>query len=282
MVIGDLLKTAAEKLEHNGTGDSYNEALVLLTIAMNCSKTYIFLNKDAEVGEDVSNKYLAYIERRAKGEPVAYIAGTAWFMSLEFIVEPTVLIPRPETEGLVEKASEIIRELYSGKAAVLDLCTGSGCIGIATAARFDKISVHLSDVDESALDVAGRNIKKHNLGEKVSVIKSNLFESLGDNKYDLILSNPPYVAEGDTRQLDDEVRRFEPSIALFGGKDGLYFYRKIAKDAGSYLKPGGYLLLEAGIDQAESIAEILVKNEFTIIDIQEDLSGIPRIITAKK
>ncbi|MBN1624161.1 MAG: peptide chain release factor N(5)-glutamine methyltransferase [Clostridia bacterium] len=282
MVIGDLLRAAAKRLDNNGTGDSYNEALVLLTIAMNCSKTYIYLNKNTAVGEDIAEKYKGYIERRANGEPVAYIAGTAWFMSLEFNVGPAVLIPRHETEGLVEKASVIIQNEYPDKADVLDMCTGSGCIGISTAAVFDHVIVHLSDVDDDALKIAVSNIQKHNLGKRVTAMKSDLFENLAGNKYDLILSNPPYVAEDDEGYLDDEVRRYEPPIALFGGKDGLYFYKRIAEEAGSYLNPGGYLILEAGIGQAESIKRILIRNNFTLIDIQEDISGIPRIITAKK
>lgn len=282
MVVGDLLRAAAIRLDNNGTGDSYNEALVLLTIAMNCSKTYIYLHKDAAVCEEVAEIYQGYIERRAKGEPIAYIAGTAWFMSLEFNVGPAVLIPRHETEGLVEKASEIIKKEYPDKAAVLDMCTGSGCIGISTAAIFDHVIVHLSDVDDDALKIAVSNIHKHDLGNRVTAMKSDLFENLKDNKYDLIMSNPPYVDEEDNGYLDDEVRRYEPSIALYGGKDGLNFYNRIAKEAGSYLNPGGYLILEAGIGQSESIKRILIQNNFTIIDIQKDISGIPRIITAKK
>jgi release factor glutamine methyltransferase len=282
MVIGNLLNKAVKRLEAEGTGDSYNEALVLLTIALDCSKTFILVNKDKEIDEKVSSRYFKYIERRANGEPVAYIAGTAWFMSLEFIVSPAVLIPRPETEGIVEKASMIIRDELHGEAAVLDMCTGSGCIGIATASMFENVFVHLSDVDESALDIAIRNIKKHDLSKRVVVIKSNLFENLADNKYDLILSNPPYVAEDDNQHLDEEVRQNEPSLALYGGKDGLYFYKRIAEEAGSYLNPGGYLILEVGIDQSESVSALLVQNKFTIMDIHKDISGIPRVITAKK
>ncbi len=282
MVIGDLLCKAAKTLDANGTGDSYNEALVLLTIALNCSKTYIYVNKDKTITEDEEIKYLGYVERRAKGEPVAYIAERAWFMSFEFIVSPAVLIPRPETEGLVEKATGLIYDEFNGCASVLDLCSGSGCVGISVANILENVTVLLSDVDDGAVEIARENIKKHNRKDRVSLIKSDMFENLGNNSYDLILSNPPYVAKGDIIHLEEEVARFEPSIALYGGSDGLYFYRKIAREAGHYMNKGGYLILEAGINQAESISDILVQNKFKLLDIQKDIGGIPRIITAKK
>ncbi len=281
MVIGDLLKTAANRLG-DGTGDSYNEALVLLTIVLDCSKTYIYVNKNAEVSEEDTNKYFGYVQRRTDGEPIAYIAGRAWFMSHEFIVSPAVLVPRPETEGLVERAADLIKNEYSGSAMVLDLCTGSGCIGLSLASMFNDLKVHLSDIDEGALAIARMNTEKLGLLNRVAAIKSDLFESLGEYKYDLILSNPPYVAEGDSIHLEEAVRRHEPAIALFGGQDGYSFYRRIARESGSYLKPEGYLILEAGISQAESISAILTANGFKIADIQNDISGIPRIITAKK
>jgi len=282
MVIGDLLETAARKLEESGTGDSYNEALVLLTFALDCNRTYIYVNRDREVDNEKANEYFEYIKRRSEGEPAAYIAGKAWFMSLEFTVNPSVLIPRPETERLVEEAFSIIEGEYSGKAVILDLCTGSGCIGISIADEFPDVDVCLLDIDSDALELASLNIKKHALARRVRTMKSDLFNSLGEEKFDLILSNPPYVAEGDTKFLSDEVRDYEPSLALFAGHDGYKFYKKIAAEARKYLNENGYLLLEAGIGQAAEIADLLKHKGFSINRICNDFSGIPRVVVAQK
>lgn len=282
MVIGDLLETAANRLDNGETGDSYIEALVLLTFALNCNKTYIYVHRDKEVDENIASIYLEYIERKAKGEPVSYITGSAWFMSFEFIVNPSVLIPRPETEGLVEKAEQLIETEFTEKVRILDMCTGSGCIGISLAEMFTQAEVHLADIDKDALEVAEQNIKKHSLEDRVHAIQSDLFENVSKIKYDIILSNPPYVAEDDILHLEDNVRKYEPEKALFGGPDGLYFYKKIAQQAGAYLNHGGYLILEAGIGQSDAISALLVENKFTVIDIQNDIAGIPRVITSKK
>lgn len=282
MVIGNLLLEGAKRLDNNRTGDSYNEALVLLTYVLNKSRTYILVNRDKQIEKTIENQFFMFVDRRVEGEPISYITGSAGFMSLEFSVSPAVLIPRPETEGLVEKAVNLINKEYYGKAKILDLCTGSGCIGISILKTCPATVAVMSDLYEEALEIAQKNVITHGLEKRTNIIKSDLFEKLDNHKFDIIISNPPYVAEWDNVNLSDDVLAYEPSVALFGGKDGLLFYNKISQQADRFLNPGGYIIYEAGINQAEDISNILNENGYTEVDIRNDLSGIPRIITAKK
>lgn len=281
MVIGDLLEEATLKLENDGIGDSYNEALILFTYALECNRTYIYVHRDEEVPKDNENIFREYMERRGNGEPTAYITGKAWFMNLEFNVNPSVLIPRPETEGLVET---VIRCISSGnytKPRILDMCTGSGCIGVSIADEIRDSVIDLADIEKDALSVAEGNILKHGLGDRVNVFHSNLFAGLPEVKYDIIVSNPPYIKDGDTKHLSEDVRKFEPHSALFAGEDGFSFYRRIINKAPLFMKENSFLILEAGFGQSDEIAGMLHKEGFDIVSIEKDLSGIPRVIISK-
>lgn len=282
MVIGELIKKAAQTLKEKGIEDSYNEALVLFTYVLDCTKTYVFTHGNESVPDDIYDVYKDYILKRSRKMPVAYIVGTAWFMSLEFKVNESTLIPRPETEGLLEAVLELLKSSKKTVIKNLDLCSGTGCIGIA-AAKFDtRIEATLVDNNPGCIKIAGENIKKHNLENRVKAIKSNLFEMIQTEKYDVITANPPYINSDDIDELDEDVKNFEPIGALDGGADGMYFYKKIIREARFYLYKDGYLVLESGAGQVQSIVSLLESNGFSIIAVHNDLSGIPRVICAKR
>ena len=221
----------------------------------------------------VVEKSLDWAKKRAEGTPLWYIVGDTEFYGYTFKVDSRVLIPRPETEELCEYALSFIKDGDS----VLDLCTGSGAIAV-TLAKKSGATVFASDISEGALEIASENAQLN--GATVQFIHSNLFESI-EGKFNLIVSNPPYIPTEDIKGLDKEVRDYEPALALDGGLDGLDFYRAIAKNAIDYLEDGGILIMDFGIGQASDIATLLQDN-FTEIEIKKDLSGIERIIKAKK
>ncbi len=214
-----------------------------------------------------------WAKQRLEGAPLWYITGDAEFYGYTFKVDSRVLIPRPETEELCEYALSLIKDGDS----VLDLCTGSGAIAV-TLAKKSSATVYASDISEGALELASQNAELNQAS--VQFIHSNLFENM-EGKFNLIVSNPPYIPTADIQQLDKEVKDYEPILALDGGADGLDFYRLIAKNASEYLEDGGLLLMEFGIGQAQDIANLL-EESFTEIEIKKDISGKERIIKARK
>lgn len=237
-----------------------------------------------ECAENQYRKYQESIRRRANGEPYAYIIGNKEFMKLKFKVDASTLIPRDDTEILVQKAIEEIESLNEIKKSilvakkekirVLDMCTGSGCIAIALAKYVSNCEVDGVDISQDALKIAIENASSNNV--KVNFIKSNLFEKI-NNHYDMIVSNPPYIVSSVIENLQREVQK-EPHIALDGGEDGLYFYRKIAKEATNFLKNSGMLLFEIGFDQGKKVSEILLNEGYKNIEVIKDLSGNDRVI----
>jgi len=280
MVIRELLKKADKILSKKGIGDSYNESAILFAYALNKTKTYIYTHMDDEADSYTELQFFEFIAKRSKNMPVAYIVNKAWFMSLEFYVNEATLIPRPETEGLVEEVLALIKDSPKEKVELLDMCTGSGCIGIAIAYYNKKIAATLSDISTECIEVSNRNIKKNNLADRVEVVKSDLYSAFSGRKFDIITVNPPYIPARDIQRLDDDVRLYEPLSALDGGTDGLDFYRRIAVETVNHLKNNGCLFMEIGIGQSEAVIEIFQKHGYSNIKIQNDISGIPRIITA--
>ncbi len=209
------------------------------------------------------------IERRLSGEPLQYVLGEWEFYGLPFYVDPTVLIPRPDTERLVETALPLLAE---GRRDVLDLCCGSGCIGIALAV-LGGARVTAADVSGDALAMTERNARRN--GVSVQIVQSDLFENI-EGMFDLIASNPPYLTKAELEAADESLR-YEPALALYGGEDGLDFYRRIARDYRHYLKPGGTLLLEIGYTQKEAVGALFDRYECIY-----DYGGRPRVIAVKK
>lgn len=241
-------------------------------------RLYIHLNLSKELEIEQEEIFLRFIEERLKGRPIAYIVNNREFMGLDFYVKEGVLIPRPDTEILVE---EII-ELCKGKddLDILDIGTGSGAITVSLAKYIEKSRLTSLDVSEIALEIAKKNAKSNGVIDKINFIKSDLFQQIvGTNlKFDIIVSNPPYIRKRDIDELHTQVKDYEPYNALEGGIDGLDFYRNITEQSKNYLKLGGILAYEVGHDQAEEVVKIMQNNGYNKIYIKKDLQGIDRVV----
>ena len=257
-----------------------NEAELVLTHLLNCDRVSLYLNKDTDLGEDKSLLISSILKRRIKGEPVQYILGTTEFMGLEFKVDKRVLIPRPETEILVEAAIEAIKESGITSPEILDLGTGSGCIAISLAKNIPDCKITATDISPEALEVATRNAYLNQV--QIEFMRSDLFAALGPQRFDLIISNPPYVSTQELNTLAKEIS-FEPVLALEAGFDGLDFYRRIISQAAGWLKEGGLLVFEVGQNQAGRVRDMLRwREKFDDVSIIKDYNNIQRVVIAKK
>ncbi len=273
MTIHTWLTHAEERLQKAENPDARLDARYIAAGVLKKSPGEIRFLGAEEVGEETLKVLNERLGRRENGEPLQYIENTAYFMDFAFYVDENVLIPRQDTETLVELALEKIKHIKNPD--VLDMCTGSGAIAVSIALYRKDASVTASDISTSALDVSKKNAAL--TGAEAEFVLSDLFESLPDKKYDLITINPPYLTKKDMDELQREVRK-EPALALFGGKDGLDLYRRIAQDIHGFLKPGGYALLEVGQGQEKDVLSLL-RNENTIeYGIQKDLCGIDRVV----
>lgn len=262
-----------EILEANGIQEAKLNAWYLLAEAFSISRASYVLDKDKEAQSESSERYLNWIAVRATHYPLEYILGKQEFMGLEFAVNENVLIPRQDTEILVEKVLGSCKER-----TVLDMCTGSGCIAISIAKLGSPESTTAVDISEGALEVATKNAEKNEVS--VHFIESNLFENVS-GKYDIIVSNPPYIESEVIETLMPEVREFEPRLALDGTEDGLYFYRKISEAALEYLNEGGEIFYEIGYNQGEAVMNILREAGFEDTKVYKDLAGLDRIVYGK-
>ena len=227
------------------------------------------------------HSFFENFEKRRRRIPLAQILGRQSFYGLDFFVNEDILIPRADTECLVDLALEdyadLAKQAGSSSLNILDLCTGSGCIGISVAKHLPYQELLLVDLSEKALAVAKKNAEKH-LGENVTLLQSDLLTGVQGKKFSLLLSNPPYIVSGVIPGLDREVSEYEPKMALDGGEDGLVFYRRIAKEAKAVLLPGARLYLEIGYDQGESVKDIFQKEGYEAVEVFPDLSGNPRVL----
>lgn len=273
MTIGEVLKFSEEQLKRAGIAEAALDAKYLLMEVASLSSTALFFSAQEELGEETLAAYRTALARRTAREPLQYIMGTQEFMGLSFLVSPAVLIPRQDTELLVEAAMPFCRG-----ARVLDLCTGSGCI-LLSLAKLGGIGEAVgADLSGEALELAQLNANRLNLNAEF--IQSDLWENISGN-FDVIISNPPYIPTEEIGGLMPEVRDFEPHMALDGGVDGLYFYRKIAAGAGARLHLGGRIFLEIGYDQAEEVVRLLEENGFREIIIKKDYAGLDRVVCAR-
>ena len=242
----------------------------------------VIAKRDLYVNDTVCEQMNAAVQRLMDGEPLPYVLGKWEFYGLELIVTPDVLIPRDDTCAVADLA--IQQSLFlDSKPRILDLCTGSGCIGLAVASRVKDAKVTLADLSQEALAVAKQNIVLHHLTGRVSCVKANALEEppafLG--KFDLIVSNPPYITTRDMLDLPHSVAGFEPRMALHGGEDGLKFYRSIAQNYVKALKPGGYLCFEFGDEQGDDVCAILEANGYTVLDRVKDYNDRERAVIAR-
>lgn len=275
MTIKQTLLDTREELKQMGKEDAYLQAKRLLNFVLqkNC-----ILYGEEEITDQEIERISHYLEQMQEGIPIQYITKGQEFMGLSFYVDENVLIPQPDTEILVEEIMTLYQK--EEKKNILDLCTGSGCIGISLAKYFVNSSIYVSDISEKALLIAKKNSEKNKVAN-VQYIQSNLFENI-QNSFDVIVSNPPYIASKEIPYLPKEVQK-EPHVALDGGIEGMEFYHKIIQEAPRYLKKEGYLCLEMGYDQKEKIRNLIEKSGYLKnCYIKKDLAGIDRMIVAQK
>jgi release factor glutamine methyltransferase len=220
------------------------------------------------------------VSRRLTGEPIQYIAGEAEFYRMPFFVDRNVLIPRPETEHLVEKVVALAPLFH--EARILDVGTGSGAIAVSLAHEWPDALVAATEISDAALKLARRNAERLGFADRVRFLNGDLLAPVAGEQFDIVVSNPPYVPERDRSALSAEVRDFEPAQALFAGEDGLEVYRRLIPAAFSVLVPGGYIALEIGFGQSDAVRSLLAESGFAQIEFANDLQGIPRVATARR
>ena len=279
MNIKQALEYGIELLKENNIDEPILKARILLANILERNKEYLLIHEIEELNDDDINKYRKNIIRLCKGEPVQYITNKQEFMGLEFYVDENVLIPQPDTEILVEEVIKISKEMKVKK--ILDLCTGSGAIAVSLAKYLSDVEITAIDISHKAIKTAKKNAVFHKVEDRITFLESDLFGNLKNQKYDLIVSNPPYIKKDLIKKLDKQVQK-EPYIALDGGYDGLDFYRKIIKEAYEYLKYGGYLCLEIGYDQKDDVIDLINKeHQYSKTYVKKDLCNNDRVVITR-
>ena len=278
MTIKEVLNKGMIMLKSNKVESPKLKARLLLQYILKKPRQYLIVYDNQQITKKEQWEYFVNIEKISQGIPLQHITHSQEFMKMDFYVNENVLIPRPDTEILVEEVIKIASKMQAPK--ILDLCTGSGAIGISIAKNLKNSTVYAVDISKEALEIAQKNANRLE-AKNIQFIKSDLFENINKMKFDIIVSNPPYIKNEDIQYLSNEVKK-EPMLALNGGIDGLDFYRKIAKEAIDYLKFESYLCFEIGYDQKIDVIEILEnEKQYTNIYSKKDLYGNDRIVVAK-
>jgi release factor glutamine methyltransferase len=283
--VAEATREAAQILNRSGVPEARREAASLLAHTIERDQTYLLTHPEHLLTSPDASRFRTLVERRAAGEPLQYITGRQEFFGLEFEVTPDVLIPRPETELLVETALELLDETAAvGPPSVCDVGTGSGCIAVAILHEHALARATGLDISHAALEVAARNATRHDVRSRLDLVASDCFAGLNTERarFRMIVSNPPYVAEAALSGLQREVRSFEPRVALTPGADGLRIIRRLIAGAPPLLLPGGHLLLEIGFDQHAAVRELIDTRVWRLLDIHKDLQGIPRTVALRK
>jgi len=281
--VREALNSAVEKLGGAGVDGPAHDAEFLITHLLKVKRHELFLNPERELTDKEAARFESFIERRCCREPAQLITGECEFRSLTFRVTGDVLVPRPETEILIDEALKKAAAFdRTAPLIAIDLCTGSGCIAVAFAKEAPLWRVCATDISPAALKIAEENAIRNEVADRIKFIEGDLFAPLDNIKASLVLSNPPYVTAAEMKELEPEVREWEPAAALYGGEDGLDFYRRIIAEAGAHLLPGGFLVMEIGWGQARAIRGLLEKEgRFIDIKIRKDYAGIERVVAAR-
>ncbi|HKD50981.1 MAG TPA: peptide chain release factor N(5)-glutamine methyltransferase [Candidatus Acidoferrum sp.] len=296
-----LLKSGIAQLRSAQVPSYTLAAELLLLHVLGRDRTWIYSHPEEEILDSVADRYSALVRRRASGEPTQHLTGKQEFWALELEVTPDVLIPRPETEHLIEVALDrlAVRELRAGRRQPLggeglriaDVGTGSGCIAIALAKELPDATILATDISSAALAVARRNATRHNVADRVHFLKCNLLDGLRDAPlatrhstllFDVVVSNPPYVGQREAGTLMREVKEHEPEIALYGGEEGYELYEDLIAQSAKCLLPGGILVLELGHNGLPAVEPFLDASSWTKVGVTNDLAGIPRVLAAEK
>jgi len=280
MNIAQALEKGATSLRDGGIPEPEREASLLLRLVMKCDAAFVIAHPEHRLDAVQSILFKAVLKRRAAHEPFQYISGKQEFYGLEFDVSPEVLIPRPETEILVEAAVDRFKGVESFR--FLEIGVGSGCISVALLANLPNATSIGVDISEQALAVAQKNAEKHGVSDRLNLIRSDLFKNVPEEQFDAIFSNPPYIPGADIETLQPEVRDKEPRSALDGGVDGLDIVRSIIGGSVKFLKPPGVLMIEIGFGQSEAVSGLVDTSSWQTPDFLKDLQGIDRIVVAIK
>lgn len=280
MTIRQMMKKWIRELS-NSTSAKLDVELAMCKI-LDVTRLYIHLNLDEEISKKNENRIEALLKQRRKGRPMAYIIGKKEFMGLDFFVKEGVLIPRPDTEVLVEDIIEQAKKIDNP--LIVDIGTGSGAISVSLTKYIKDSKVYSLDISDDALEIGQVNAKNNEVEDRITFLKSDVFSSLENEeiKFDIIVSNPPYIRKADIAGLEVDVKNYEPSLALDGGDDGLDFYRKITEDSIKFIKDNGILGYEVGYDQAEDVKKIMIQSGYGDIRILEDLASIQRVVIGTK
>lgn len=274
MTYREAVGMGEKTLSEAGIVDIKTDAWMLLEMAAKIDRSFYYMHMNDEITQEQLSEYEAVLKKRAEHIPLQYIVGEAEFMGLPFKVNSSVLIPRQDTETLVEEALKVAKPGMK----VLDMCTGSGCIIISILHHGKELEGYASDISKHAINVAKENAKLNQAA--VSFETGDLFDHI-KGKYDIIVSNPPYIRTEEIAKLMPEVQNFEPFDALDGKEDGLFFYHRIVGQAGEYLNPGGYLLFEIGFDQGKDVSELMKQAGFGSVQVIKDLAGNDRVVIGR-
>lgn len=276
--IAESLRDATQILQNAGVPEARREAGSLLSYVIGKDRTFLIAHAENEIDDPSADQFRDVVERRAAGEPLQYITGTQNFFGREFRVTTDVLIPRPETELLVEAALEISKR----PTLICDVGTGSGCIALTLLCELNGTRAVAVDKSPAALEVARFNAQKLAVTDRVEFVVSDCFDSLDMRAFDLIVSNPPYVSAGVIAGLQREVRDHEPLIALSPGPDGLIIIRRLIQESPKFLNPTGHLIMEIGFDQGEAVQQLIDPTVWDLLEVRPDLQSIPRIVLLRK
>jgi len=281
MQLKQALISAVDRLEASDVGSPRLNAEVLLMFVLGVSRAYLYAHPERELTPGEESRYDEVLAQRATGMPSQYITGHQEFWGLDFIVSPGVLIPRPETEHLVETVLELAREVPRPR--IVDVGTGSGCVALALAHELKHAELHAVDISADALEIARANAVRLQLAGRVQFAKSNVLEGLSNVRaFDFVVSNPPYVGFDEADKVQKSVREFEPRVAVFAGERGLDVIGPLVEQGLQALKPGGWLALEIGYSMRDAVVNLLTPTMWDEVRVVPDLQGIPRVVAARK
>lgn len=285
VTVGDLVRKGTEMLLSVSRTPQLDAEVILCNL-LETDRIQLHIYPEREISQEICRIFWESVDKRRSNMPIQYITKQQEFMGLDFYVDEGVLIPRGDTEVLVEEALSIFdTELKGRDIVVLDIGTGSGAIAVSLAKMIEASLVYAVDVSPTALEIAAKNAKKNDVDDKILFRLSDIYEGLKKDRlgkiFDLIVSNPPYIPDEVVEGLSPQVKDYEPRLALAGGADGLDFYRRIVSEAKLYLKPEGWILFEIGCDQGEAVSRLLLEGGFTNIKVLQDLAGLDRVVVGK-
>ena len=278
MQLAQALRSAIQFLENAGIGSSRLNAETLLMYVLACDRAYLYAHGDRILTADEQARYDQALAERARGVPAQYITGHQEFWGMDLVVSPAVLVPRPETEHVVETVLELAQK--NSRARIVDVGTGSGCIALALAKELPGAEIHATDISAAALEIARANAGRHDMAARIQFLQRDLLADVAPASFDFVVSNPPYVGECEAETVEAQVRKFEPKLAVFAGQTGMEMIERLVPQAHGALKPGGWLVMEIGYSSRARVVPLL--RDWAEWRFVNDLQGIARVAAARK